>query len=91
MHAITDAPQTPEDAAAQRKISALLRTHLDALPWREAYAIRAHYGFDAGRPQTHREIASIFGVSAAFISQLEIQAFCRLRKRIRKHQAECSL
>lgn len=88
LHAITDAPQTPEDAAAQHEISALLRAHLDALPWREAYTIRAHYGLDAGPPQMQREIAKMFGISAACVSQLELQGLRRLRKRIRKHRAE---
>lgn len=87
--AITDAPQTPEDVAAQSEISALLRAHLDKLPWREAYTIRANYGLDAGPPQTQREIAKMFGVSASFVSELEIRAFRRLRKRMRKHRAEC--
>ena len=86
--AITDAPKTPEDATALSEVRALLRAHLDAVPWRESYIIRAHYGLDAGPPQTQQQIAGMFGICHGRVSQLELQGLRRLRQHMRRHRVE---
>lgn len=86
--AIADAPKTPEDATARSEVRALLSAHLEALPWRESYIIRAHYGLDAGPAQTQKQIAGMFGICKASISRLELQGLRRLCQRMRRHRAE---
>jgi len=80
-------PRTPEalaeasadDALDKLRMNDQIKHLLSQLDPREAEVLKLRLGLDRGEPRTQQEVAEHFGLTPARISQIEKNAFAKLR------------